>query len=439
MSYGTGFFCEITLSDHKNKFYALITNNHVLEYKDISKGKKIKISINDGAIYKTIYLDDSRITFTIEKPLDITIIEIIKEDKISQDCFLEIDDEIFEEKDLTKFFQKNIYLIHYPKGNNVEYSTGKIKNISLDNYTLQHFCESDIGSSGSPIINLNNFKVLGIHKGSKEGDNFNLGTFLKGPIEIFLEKNEKNIYNKLSKNINKLSNQLIAQKFGNNFIPKLDLNQIEKIMSQMKKSICRIQKDYRIGTGFFCFIPFPDKKSKFPVLITNNHILDEQVTSIGETFNYSISDNKISGILKIDKKRKIFTNKNEDITIIEISQKDEINLDSFMELDYNIFIDKDSKLFIKNYIYLLGYGQNSNVGYSVGVIINYDNSRNQLEYLCSNDYGYSGGPIINLQNFKIIGVHNALKFYNAQNIKRGILINKPIMNFRRLYNCNDDL
>lgn len=232
---------------------------------------------------------------------------------------------------------------------------------------------------------------------------------------------------------------MIAQKFGNNFIPKLDLNQIEKIMSQMKKSICRIQKDYRIGTGFFCFIPFPDKKSKFPVLITNNHILDEQVTSIGETFNYSISDNKISGILKIDKKRKIYTNKNEDITIIEISQKDEINLDSFMELDYNIFIDKDSKIFIKNYIYLLGYGQNSNVGYSVGVIINYDNSRNQLEYLCSNDYGYSGGPIINLQNFKIIGVHNALLFYNAQNIKRGILINKPIMNFRQLYNCNDDL
>ena len=93
-------------------------------------------------------------------------------------------------------------MIHYPKGNNVEYSTGKIKNISLDNYTLQHFCESDIGSSGSPIINLNNFKVLGIHKGSKEGANFNLGTFLKGPIEIFLEKNEKNIYNKLSKNVN---------------------------------------------------------------------------------------------------------------------------------------------------------------------------------------------------------------------------------------------
>ena len=49
------------------------------------------------------------------------------------------------------------------------------------------------GSSGSPIINKANFKVIGIHKGAAKGaKNYNLGTLLKEPIQKFNEENKIN-------------------------------------------------------------------------------------------------------------------------------------------------------------------------------------------------------------------------------------------------------
>ena len=34
----------------------------------------------------------------------------------------------------------------------------------------------------------------------------------------------------------------------------------EEILNQMKKNICKIKIGEEQGTGFFCKIPFPDKK-----------------------------------------------------------------------------------------------------------------------------------------------------------------------------------
>ena len=49
---------------------------------------------------------------------------------------------------------------------------------------------TDKGSSGSPIINLKNNKVIGIHL--KEENNFNIGLFLNYPIQEFINK-KKNL------------------------------------------------------------------------------------------------------------------------------------------------------------------------------------------------------------------------------------------------------
>ena len=49
----------------------------------------------------------------------------------------------------------------------------------------KHFCSTKAGSSGSPIINLLNYKVIGIHKGTMEKRNWNLGSLIKRPIEEF--------------------------------------------------------------------------------------------------------------------------------------------------------------------------------------------------------------------------------------------------------------
>ena len=45
----------------------------------------------------------------------------------------------------------------------------------------------------------------------------------------------------------------------------------------MKKNVCHIQSDESQGTGFFCKIPFPDMNNMLPVLITNNHIINEEI------------------------------------------------------------------------------------------------------------------------------------------------------------------
>ena len=53
----------------------LITNNHVLEQKDININKKIKFEINDKKISKELMIGKNRITYTSIE-YDITIIEI---------------------------------------------------------------------------------------------------------------------------------------------------------------------------------------------------------------------------------------------------------------------------------------------------------------------------------------------------------------------------
>ena len=56
----------------------------------------------------------------------------------------------------------------------------------LKDYEIIHTCSTEKGSSGSPIINLLNNKVIAIHVGNSINMNFNKGTFLKYPIMDFI-------------------------------------------------------------------------------------------------------------------------------------------------------------------------------------------------------------------------------------------------------------
>ena len=56
----------------------------------------------------------------------------------------------------------------------------------------------------------------------------------------------------------------------------VDLEGTKVILSQMENCICKIVKENgEKGTGFFCRIPFPDEENLLKVLITNNHVLNE--------------------------------------------------------------------------------------------------------------------------------------------------------------------
>ena len=50
-------------------------------------------------------------------------------------------------------------------------------------------------------------------------------------------------------------------------------------------------------------------------------------------------------------KRKIYSNKEYDATIIEVNKDDEIN--NFLELDENLFIENSNITYLRNSIYLI--------------------------------------------------------------------------------------
>ena len=51
----------------------------------------------------------------------------------------------------------------------------------------------------------------------------------------------------------------------------------KKIITQMERNICKINIGMNQGTGFFTKIPFPNENKMLPVLITNNHVMNNDI------------------------------------------------------------------------------------------------------------------------------------------------------------------
>jgi len=69
----------------------------------------------------------------------------------------------------------------------------------------------------------------------------------------------------------------------------VDLEGTKLILFQMENCICKIVKDNgEKGTGFFCSIPFPDENNLLKVLITNNHILNENDIKNGKIIKFKM-------------------------------------------------------------------------------------------------------------------------------------------------------
>ena len=255
-SKGTGFFCIIPFQKEDSKYTTnipfLITNQHVLSEEYIKEKKEIYLTLNDDNIDKEIRItkQDKRLIYSNEE-YDITMIEIIKDDKINH--FLELDERLLTINSNKFYEKKSVYTLQYPGGDKASVSYGVIHNI--DKHTLYNKCSTTNGSSGGPILNLNTNKVIGIHKEGSENFEFNLGTILNYPIRdftnvkkaneikmkvkiekedlnkeiFFLENTEddhtfKNNHNKYLKELNNTNAELfindIPHEFKKSFIPR---------------------------------------------------------------------------------------------------------------------------------------------------------------------------------------------------------------------------
>ena len=156
----------------------------------------------DKPTSKILEISEKRRVFTSEE-LDYTCVEIFEKDNIFNNNEIEklfkIDQNILEENS-SKNNNIDIFILQYPKGNEISLSSGKIKSI-LGN-EIYHTATTIEGSSGSPIIIRDNYSIIGLHFGSKISEkkkglmDFNLGTNIIGIIN--------DIKNNISKNQKKL-------------------------------------------------------------------------------------------------------------------------------------------------------------------------------------------------------------------------------------------
>ena len=162
----TGFFCKIPVFNLI--LPVLITNSEILNEDDIKVNRIIKIVLIEKENEKEnnkviqIVINEPRITFRDEK-LNITIIEIIpKIDGIND--FLEVDNEVNEINLKEKI--KYQYILQHINGKKCfTYNEVKYKIIGQN---IINSCNISKDSSGSPMLNLNNGKIIGVHIENKK-------------------------------------------------------------------------------------------------------------------------------------------------------------------------------------------------------------------------------------------------------------------------------
>ena len=219
-----------------------------------------------------------------------------------------------------------------------------------------------------------------------------------------------------------------------NKYPYITKSKAQIIISQLDRHICKIYvTETNIGTGFFCRIRYPDENRRLPVLITNNHVLNEKALEINHTIKITLEDDKIEKNILIDKSRLTFTDPDLDVTIIEIKPEDEI--DTFLDVDENVF-NKDYNKFYKKGtpIYLLQYPEGIFASHAVGRIDKI--LKEGIFHSCSTDHCSSGSPILLLSTLKVIAIHIGIKKEKYESNNLGIWIKYPIEEFNKKYPNN---
>ena len=185
--------------NYSDSLKCLITNYHVIN--PSAENRNIEIEIHNKK--KMELKINNRYTRYIEKPKDIAMIEIKQSDTIYNDIiFLDYDYNCIQ-NGYSNYKNVNVFSIFHPHGEYAACASGTI--INIYEYEFDHDISTDTGSSGCPIIllnnNINSIQVIGIHKEGDKMKKINGGTFIG---EIFNKALNK-------ENNNKENNYIIAE------------------------------------------------------------------------------------------------------------------------------------------------------------------------------------------------------------------------------------
>ena len=207
----------------------------------------------------------------------------------------------------------------------------------------------------------------------------------------------------------------------------ITFEETQKILNQMQNCICKINAQEMYGTGFFLKINFEDNTS-INVLTTSYHLIDEKYLTDNKEINILLNDYK-TRIIDLEKKRNIYTNKEYDLTLIEINKKDDIN--NFFDIDENILSNDNPKLLYENKpIYIIHYLNMEKVSFSYGICSELNEA--EIKHTCIIKQGSYGSPILNFANNKVIGITKE----QNRNYNLGTLLKIPITEFKKQIDIN---
>ena len=216
-------------------------------------------------------------------------------------------------------------------------------------------------------------------------------------------------------------------------IEPVTMQQTETILEQMENSVCRITSEHKNGTGFFCKIEL--NREKIKVLITNYHIINDDLLYSHETIKINLKNKCIP--IKLNKNRKIYSSdKTEyDIMILKIYPYDDIQNINYLELDDNLLSNKSELIYEDTSIYILHFPMSKEINVSYGYGIK-EKDKNNIMHKCKTAMGSSGAPILNLSTNKVIGIHksyiNSTKKDNKENCYNlGTLLKYPLIKLNK--------
>ena len=187
----------------------------------------------------------------------------------------------------------------------------------------------------------------------------------------------------------------------------LNIENIKTLLEKCEKSICEIQKDNGYGSGFLCIIKYPDRFNKICCLITNYHVIDDDMLNYKE--NIEIIINKQLKKINLNYKRKIWRDEEIDFTCIEILEEDKIieNIKPFDINDNCYNKNFNHQKYDKKGIIVASIEQYKIIEIPQGILYYIENeNKNQYFYHdCNTKDGFSGGPVLLINNLSIIGIH----------------------------------
>ena len=237
-SNSSGFFCKFPFFGQSKYLNVLIVNYDSINYDTDDDFPNITVILNntnnDDLPNREIILDGSRFICKY-KQLNITLIEILEEDNISDFLELDFNNNIGEKYLKSIELEQFLFSVESKDGIDLRVFYG----LFSENDKLIYIppkTNNDNNYKGLPTLSPNNFKVIGIHCGYSQSSEFAKGSFIK-----FLNENINKKCEKDKETIKKKNNEI-----NNEITIKYKIDDDDKIKIFDKDFVLKTKEDFKI-------------------------------------------------------------------------------------------------------------------------------------------------------------------------------------------------